>query len=193
MEMAQAPARVPRGPSLRPALVVVAVAVAIVAIFGLGSLFHGGAPPARQAPVVVPASPLPSIPAGHALRPIEISGAPPRDVLASVVLPRGASVVSASPWNRTTQFSASMGFGIHQSQERVIDFYRLQLRARGWSIQDVGPARGAHGAIEVLAQRASSDGWFWEMGVVVSPTSFTPKGAETTRFSLELFQKTDTT
>ncbi|MGH9098657.1 MAG: hypothetical protein ACRDV8_00295 [Acidimicrobiales bacterium] len=186
-------ARATGGPSVRPALIVVGVAVVIVAVFGVGSVIHGSSPPAHHAVVSVHGSPIPSEPAARALHPIEIPGAPPADVLSALVLPSGASEVSTTPWDKTTQYSASMAFELDRSQAKIIDFYRVQLAARGWSLQGAGPARDQRDSVEVLGQRASSDGWYWEVGVTVSPTTFTSSKPETTRFSIGLFQKTDLT
>ena len=58
----------------------------------------------------------------------------------------------------------------------------------------MGPPRNANGSVEVLAEKAGDDGWYWEAGAVVSPTTF-PTGhgarAESTDFTLRLFQVSD--
>ena len=60
--------------------------------------------------------------------------------------------------------------------------------AAGWKVIYQGPApQGAAGATEVLATRGSSDGFYWEIGVVVSPT--TPTGS--TPYSVEVFETPD--
>jgi hypothetical protein len=51
------------------------------------------------------------------------------------------------------------------------------------------------GTIEVLGQRAGSDGYYWQIGAVVAPTTFPSSGpgAKTglTEFEVRLFQVSD--
>ena len=46
------------------------------------------------------------------------------------------------------------------------------MKAQGWQVFETGPARNDPGALEVLGKKAGSDGFFWEMGAVVSATTF---------------------
>lgn len=186
-------------PSARPALVVVGIAAGLVLLFGVGAALTSSpspSTPAKAATGPVKGATLRAEAATSILRPIERPGTPPADVLHSIVVPAGASAVSSKPWDGTTQFSGEMTFRLPASQAAVVAFYRAELRARGWSISSVGAAEADKNATEVLAQRASTDGWYWEIGVVVSPTTFaatsSPSGADTTRFSLDLFQEPDT-
>ena len=52
--------------------------------------------------------------------------------------------------------------------------------------------------MEILGKQAGNDGWYWEMGVIVLPTTFGGAGTgatgaapETTRFTVRLFQVAD--
>lgn len=183
----------PAGPSVRPALIVLGIAVVLVLLFGIGAAVTGSPSPAPHASPVHGIS-LRAEPAAAGLRPIELPGTPPSDVLGSLILPKGAVARSSVKWDGSTQYSATMRFDVGASQGAVIGFYRAELEARGWSIQDVGPARAQPGATEVLAQRPSADGWYWEAGVVVSPSTFGVHAAsETTRFTLELYEMPDAT
>ncbi len=194
-----APAR-SRGavPSTRPALIVVGIAAGLVLLFGVGAALTGSGSPAKPASATgrVRGTALRAEPATATLRPIERPGTPPSDVLSSIVLPVGTAVVSSTPWNGATQFNGKMTFHLPGSQAAVVAFYRAELKANGWSISSVGAARGQQNATEVLAQRASSDGWYWEIGIVVSPTTFSKSvsasSADSTRFSLDLFQEPQT-
>jgi hypothetical protein len=187
--------RRPAGPSLRPALVVVGLALFLVLAFGIGSALNHNPTPKAPSPSRVNGTDLVAQPSAATLRPIEILGTPPADVLDALVLPRGAHTVSVTKWSGTTQYAGKMTFRLGASQAALVAFFRTELHAHGWSIVNVGPARNERGAIEVLAQRASADGWFWEAGVVVFPTTFgpgsSPRGA--TRFSLDLYQMPDAT
>lgn len=182
-------------PSARPAFVVVAIAAVLLLLFGIGAALTGSS---RAAQPTEPTAPvhgvtLPAVAAAPVLHPIERPGTPPADVLRSIVVPAGSSTVSSTPWDGETQFSAKMGFRVASSQAAVLGFYRAELRARGWSISSVGAADGTKGSTEVLAQRASTDGWYWEIGVVVSPTTFARTSAtDSTRFSMDLFEEPQT-
>ena len=183
-------------PSARPALVVVGIAAVLVLLFGIGAALTGSSSPSTPpapATAPVPGATLRAEGATSALRPIERPGTPPADVLRAIVLPAGSTAVSSKPWNGATQYSAKMAFHLDTSQAAVVSFYRAELKARGWSISSVGAAAGKKHATEVLAQRASTDGWYWEIGVVVSPTTFTSASTgDRTRFSLDLFEEPDT-
>lgn len=186
-------------PSPRKAFIVVAIAAGIILLFGIVAVLEGGSTPRSvPQPTHVAGSPLTAEPATGPLRPIETAETPPPGVLAAVAVPRGATRTGATPWKRTTQFSATVDFKVPASQAAVVAFYRSELKARGWSSPDVSATQPPKGAREVLAQRASSDGWYWEIGVVVSPTtaathgnsraSITTTGDSRTKFSLELYE-----
>ncbi|HVC15547.1 MAG TPA: hypothetical protein VND62_11895 [Acidimicrobiales bacterium] len=188
------PRRTP-GPSVRPALVVVGVALVLVLLFGVGAALTRNPSPKERGAAPVAGTGLVAEPATATLHPIEILGTPPADVLDALVLPKGSHAVSAVPWKGSTQYAGRMTFRVGASQGVLVTFFRRALGARGWSIVNVGAARAARGATEVLAQRASSDGWFWEAGVVVFPTSFGTSAAhrDATRFSLDLYEMPDAT
>jgi hypothetical protein len=188
-------ARRPATPSVRPALVVVGVALLLILLFGVASALTTNPAPSVPTARHVGSTGLVAEPAAGPLHPIEILGTPPADILDALALPKGSREKSATPWSGSTQFSGTMSFEVGATQAQVISFFHTELRARGWSILDVGPARGHPGATEVLAQRASTDGWFWEAGAVVSPTAFPKRSAhaEATRYSLELYEMPDAT
>ncbi len=179
------------GPSVRPALIVVGLALLVVLVFGIGAALTENVATTQPKSAAVRGTGLVAQPASAALHPIEILGTPPADILDALVLPKGTQTVSDTPWSGSTQYSGAMTFRLAASQAAVVTFFRAELRARGWSSAKVGPAHDEPRATEVLAQRASNDGWFWEAGVVVSPTTFTSTGSDVTRFRLDLFELPD--
>jgi hypothetical protein len=194
--MATAPLPPPRrGPGLRPALVVVGIAGVLVLGFGTLAAVTGGsgptAPPSR--PSKVAGSSLTAVPAKAVLTPIERPGTPPADIVDNLTVPKGAAAHSHRDLNTSsTQYDEQMGFSVDASEAAVVAFYKADLRAEGWNVFNVGAASGHQGAVEVLAQKASSDGWYWEVGAVVSPTTFGHSGTgQTTDFTLRLFQESD--
>ncbi len=186
--------RVP-GPSVRPALVVVGIALLLVLVFGIGAALTSNPAPRAPRPTPVKGTGLVAEPATAALHPIELPGTPPGDILDALVVPEGVRRLSATPWSGSTQYDGKVTFRLDVPQATLVAFFRVELRARGWSIQSVGAAHAEKGATEVLAQRASTDGWFWEAGVVVFPTTFRAGSAhaDVTRFSLDLYEMPDAT
>jgi hypothetical protein len=206
-----------RPPSVRPALVVVGVAALILALFGIGAVLTGGSQPGRatttrsvpKGRTPVAGTSLLAAPAAQALRPVRQPGTPPANIADALALPAGARRVSYTASPSITLFDASERFTVGASQAAVIAFYKAELPALKWRLTSVGPARNDPQATEVLAQKAGTDGWYWEVGVVVSPTVFPsatpaaapPRGGSsggaaatgTTPFLLELYQVNDAT
>ncbi len=70
----------------------------------------------------------------------------------------------------------------------MVALYRKLLPHLGWQVIYFGTGAQRDGqGTEVLAKHGSGDGYYWEVGAVVSPTTST----STTPFSLELFQLPD--
>jgi hypothetical protein len=185
-----------RSPGLRPALLVVGLAGALVLGFGALAAVTGSSPgppgpPSR--PPKAAGSSLRAVPARAVLAPIEHPGTPPADILDALAVPAGAVVGTHRNLNTSsTQYDEQMGFSVDATEAAVVSFYKAELKAEGWHVFDVGAASGRPGSVEVLAQKGSSDGWYWEAGAVVSPTTFGRRGAgQTTDFTLRLFQESD--
>ena len=87
-----------------------------------------------------------------------------------------------SQFDRTVSFTSLLG------ASQVVEVYRTLLPQLGWQLLYVGsaPQKGA-GSTEVLAKHGSGDGYYWEVGVVVSPTT----SAGVTPFSMELYEVPD--
>ena len=117
---------------------------------------------------------------------------------------RTSSTPSPSRWarcgsrTRTTaggagQYDAQMRFRSDDSQGALLAFFAADMKPQGWQIFDRGPAANDPGALEVLGKLAGSDGYYWEMGATVSPTTF-GRGAPAhgqTDFTIRLFQEED--
>lgn len=209
----EAPTRPPtlaplrRVPRLRPAALVLGLAVLVLVLFGVAAVLTGGGGGNGRghgagSSAMVPAKPTPvkgttllAEPAAAALRPIRQAGTPPANIVDALAVPVGATLVGHTPSSAITLFDAQERFTVPGSQDGVIAFYRSELAAMKWHVDNVGPARGQADATEVLAQKAGSDGWYWEVGVVVSPTTFGPHSgpAGTTPFVLRLFEVNDAT
>lgn len=191
-----------RGPSLRPALVVAGLALIIIIFFGVLAVVTNVTtpPPSTRAfaPRPVPGTGLVAVPATAALRPIEQLGEPPGNIVDAVALPKRATVVQVTNnAGQADQYDQQVTFSVPASQLQVVDFYKAEMARLGWHIFSTGPARSPANAVEVLGQKGGSDGWYWEMGAVVSPTTFSsgdlqsPAGGDVTRFIVRLFQVPD--
>ncbi|HMD46749.1 MAG TPA: hypothetical protein VKG43_11345 [Acidimicrobiales bacterium] len=183
------------GPSLRPALIVLGLAVGILVVFGIFAGFTtvANAPSTTPTPPrSVPGTSLRSVGAARLLRPIELSGAPPANIVDAITIPSGAVALGHLNLG-VDQYDQEMRFRVAGSQGAVVQFYRAEMRRLGWGQMSSGPARNQPRTVEVLGQKAGDDGWYWEMGAVVSPTTF-PAGSPAggTTFAIRLFQVSDT-
>jgi hypothetical protein len=177
-------------------MVVLGVAVAIVVLFGVLSVVSSQGPTTTTTAPSVPArvhgTSLRAVAAARALKPIEHPETPPANIVDALTLPQGA--VSHGYADNTTaanQYDEQMRFSVEATEADVVDFYRVELAAKGWKIEDVGPATNLAGGTEVLAEKGGDDGWYWEVGAVVSPSTFGASGSNTTAFTLRLFQVSD--
>ena len=129
-------------------------------------------------------------PATAKLRSIEASGQPPSDILGNLGVMTNSTIVGTVDGDQgTSQFDRTVDLHTGQlAQTQVAEAYRLMLEANGWNVIYQGNApQGVAGSTEVLARKGSSDGFYWETGVVVSPT--TPTGS--TSYSIEVFETPD--
>ncbi len=182
-----------QGPSMRPALLVLGLAVVILGLFGIGSALWGsGSNTARQpAAARVPGTSLVAVAARGALAPILQPGSPPANVVDALTIPRGAVAGTSIDYSADAgQYDEAVRFTMATSEEAMITFYRTELSRLGWHISSTGTPTGQPG-MEILAEKSGDDGWQWEAGAVISPTTFGASATGTTPFTLRLFQVPD--
>ncbi|HVT41987.1 MAG TPA: hypothetical protein VHD39_03305 [Acidimicrobiales bacterium] len=187
----------PGGFSIGPAMVVAGLAVLILVVFvTIGILTTQKPAPVRHSTAsnAVAGSSIKAQQAATRLTPIIVSGEPPANILNAVDLPAGA--VRVSHQNNAAgsgQFDAQVLFRSDDSQAALLAFYAADMKLQGWQIYDKGPAANDPGALEVLGKLAGTDGYYWEMGATISPTSFGPGAPPTgqTDFTVRLFQQGD--
>jgi hypothetical protein len=92
-----------------------------------------------------------------------------------------------------SQFDSQVVFRSGDSQAALLSFYAGDMKVQGWQVFDRGAAANDPGAFEVLGKLAGSDGYYWEMGATISPTTFRPGGPPrgVTMFTVRLFQVPD--
>jgi hypothetical protein len=202
-ELAPSAAAAPRRPatpggfSIRPAMVVLGLALLILAVFVTLGIVSSKSPTAVRSggsPTAVPNSTLRAERAALLLAPIVSSGEPPANILNAVFVPAGSSPVShQNNSGGSGQFDSQMTFRSGASQAAVLGFFASDMKLQGWQIFDRGPAANDPNALEVLGKLAGTDGYYWEMGATVEPTVFSAGGPArgTTPFTIRLYQEDD--
>jgi hypothetical protein len=178
-------------------MIVVGLAVLIVAVFvTLGILSSHSPAPVKTSgtPSAVPGSTLRAEPAADALQPIVGSGEPPSNIVNAVSVPVGS--VRISHLNNAAgagQFDAQVTLRSTDSQGALLAFFAATMHQDGWQVFDKGAAANNPGALEVLGKLAGTDGYYWEMGATIPPTTFghgAPPSGET-NFTVRLLQQND--
>ncbi len=163
------------GPSLKPAMWVVGLAAGIFIIGAVAMGLFGGSgytppPPSNERPAV---NGITAIPAKRYLTAIEADGQPPLNVIYSLTIPQGTvtdgTVVTPG---LAISYDKAIAFISNASQQQVINFYSQQLPAHHWSIISKGATGKSH-SYEFIARINGEDGQFWELGITISPTTFT--------------------
>ncbi len=187
----------PGGVSMRPAMIVIGLAALILVLFVTIAIVSTQAPtPVKRSRgvVAVPGVALRATPAAGLLSPIVTVGEPPSNILNAVSAPVGS--VRISDLNNAAgagQFDSQVTLRSGDSQAALLTFYAADMKLQGWQVFDRGPAANNPGALEVLGKLAGSDGYYWEMGVTIPPTTF-PAGGPAhgeTAFTVRLLQQED--
>ena len=187
----------PGGVSMRPAMIVVGLAALILVLFVTIAIVSTRSPtPVKRSGgnVLVPGVALRATPAAGLLSPIVVTGEPPANILNAVSLPVGS--VRISHLNNAAgagQFDSQVTFRSGDSQAALLAFYAADMKLQGWQVFDRGAAANNPGALEVLGKLAGADGYYWEMGVTIPPTTF-PSGGPAhgvTDFTVRLLQQED--
>jgi hypothetical protein len=175
-----------------PALVVLGIAVFIVvAGVAASALASGNAPTTSLRSVTLPAGTVvPLTPALVAMKRIVNASEPPADIIGNLAVPSGSQVTHVVNTDQgQAQFDRTVAFTTQLSSGQVVELYRTLLPRLRWRVVYAGPGTGHFGSqgTEVLAKLGSGDGFYWEVGVVVSDTT----SAGITPFSVELFELPD--
>ncbi|HEX4219070.1 MAG TPA: hypothetical protein VHZ02_11910, partial [Acidimicrobiales bacterium] len=173
-----------------PAVIVVAIALVIL-IGGItaSALATGGSTSLKAQSVTLADGTVVHLePAAQAMKPVEAGGDPPADILAALAVPAGATTTGSLNTDQgTTQFDRTVDFTSTLPAFRVENFYQVIFKQLGWKLMSDGSDSYQAGSTEILAEKGSTDGYYWEAGVVVSPTT----SAGVTPFTLRLFEVPD--
>ncbi len=179
---------------MRPAMLVLGLAVLILGSFvvlGIVTSRSSAPVPHSSTATAVPGSSLRAVPAAGLLSPIVAGGDPPANVLDAVSVPSGSVRLShRDNSGGSAQFDAQVQFRSDASQAALLDFFAADMKLQGWQVFSRGPASNAPATLEVLGKLAGSDGYYWEMGAIVPPTTFGAGGPAhgQTDFSVRLFR-----
>lgn len=188
-------------PSLRPALTVVALALAIVLLGSVLALVgSASAHPSTPAGPVhhLAGSKLEAEPAKAFLAHIEASGEPPADIVSALYVPAGSRYLGRARESRgLSQYDSSIRLSVPAPEHQVSKFFELALSAGHWTTNSVTSPR--KGSSELIAERSGSDGYQWRVGIITTGvrTYVAPAlagGSESparTRVSIELYQVED--
>ncbi len=185
------------GVSMRPAMIVLALAVLIIVLFVGLALATSSQPTAVHtggAPLSVSGSVLKATPAAKALAPIIKTGQPPNNIVNAVDMPVGAVRLSSqNNAAQSGQYDSQVSLRSDASQGALLAFYASDMKSQGWQVFDRGPAANDPNALEVLGKLAGTDGYYWEMGVTVQLTTFgkNAPAAGATTFTVRLLQEPD--
>jgi hypothetical protein len=176
----------------------VGIAALVLLVGGIGAALtsSGSAQPtAKTSLPSVRGAGIKAVPGRRSLAAIVSAGEPPSDILNVIPLPDHASVESGSAANNTVGlYDHSLSFSVAVAEQKVIVFYRAELKALKWQLVSQGPPPHGAAGYQIVGQHPSSDGYEWEIGVTVSPTTFgsgSHSAVETTPFSVRLFAVTD--
>lgn len=155
-------------PSLRPALVVVGIAVflvlggAVLALVGTAS----ARPAASRGPkTIVPGSDIFAQPAKEVLSHISSGGEPPANVVASLAVPAGSSYLGRKEFDRgVDQFDRQVEVSVDAPAAQVRTFYLKLLSEQEWTTSRAGSDGGRY---DILATRSGDDGYQWEVGLLI--------------------------
>ena len=183
--------------TMKPAAVVGIIAVVLVAVFTVGSLLYKQPSPSsgpKLSSKPVAGTPFVAIAGRKLLRPIEVGDQPPVNVVAAVALPKGSMLKSVTNNSAAAgQYDEQVELSISGSEEQLVTFFTTEMPKLGWKIESTGAPRNQPG-VQVLGQIGGDDGWYWEMGAIVSPSTFGASGqADSTRFTVRLLQEPDAT
>ena len=178
--------------SLRgPAFIVLGIAVVIVVAGVAASIFGSGSRTESAVDTVtVPGGTVVHLtPATTALHSIVSGGQPPADIIGALDVPTGSTVTGTVNIDQGVgQFDRKVRFRTGLVQGQVVALYRTLLPKLGWKVTYTGSGASTDAqSTEVLAKKGSNDSFYWEVGVVVSPTT----SAGVTPFTVEVLELPD--
>ena len=174
-----------------PALIVLGLAVFLLIGGVVASAISSGSTPSFSIRKVTLAdgTTVALSPAAVRLHAIVSNDEPPADIIGNLGIPTESVVTGVvNSDQHTAQFDRTVDLTSQLAQPQVVEAYRRMVTAVGWKvIYQGGAPQGPAGADEILATKGSADGFYWEVGIVVSPT----RATGSTPYSMEVFETPD--
>jgi hypothetical protein len=168
-------AEIPRpGPQLArkgPALIFLGV-VAFVALGGLLLAALSSNPKTPPAPIGgVAGSKVTAARASSFISKIAVAGEPPANVTEAVVVPSGSTLTSFHREAENLElFAGSVTLSAPDQPSDIVSFYRLELSHDKWKVTRTDATADGKGS-ELFATIAGSDGFYWELEVIVESSN----------------------
>ncbi len=169
------------------AIVPISAGVVLGLFIALNSLFPAGKQSLTVIPKIEPITGLHTnmVPAfTHYV----VNGIPPANIVNSVFVPLETTFAGeiytggqASSYDRRLRYTSPRAEGA------LYSYFHALVTSQGWKIFSVSAPTGSTG-VEILAQKAGDDGFYWEEGVVIHPTRFSSSNVQSTSFSVRLYQ-----
>jgi hypothetical protein len=132
-------------------------ALAVLAIGSLGAIPSGGG---RPAAIPIPGSAAPTVSMWAHLDSLHQI---PKGIEETILVPQSfhlLTTVSLNPGG--SNFDGYLLGRVPMSPRSVLAFYRAALPDAGWHVYDASIDKGV---IEVIASKAGSNGFYWEVGI----------------------------
>jgi hypothetical protein len=152
--------------SIVPAMIVVGIAVATLAIFMVINIVANPRVTTTTQPIAIVGG-LALDPANAALGACAQAGTPPTNIVGSLLLPVATTSTSSAIHANggAGDYDCLRHFSTHANAGAILGFYRTRLEAQGWSLFSSG---SSHALAQLLFQKAGSDTFYWVVGVTIN-------------------------
>jgi hypothetical protein len=160
----------PPAPRLAPALIVVGIVAVIVIAGALLGLTGGSAQKASPTAHLrsLRGTSIGAQVANTFLSPIVSSDQPPPDVVDALYVPAGAKFTGFKDEDHgVSTYDRSVTLNVDDSVSAIVAFFKAALAFGNWSEVSTSPTSNGLGT-EIFARHASNDGYYWEVGAVVT-------------------------
>jgi hypothetical protein len=119
--------------------------------------------------------------------------APPKDIQRSVFVPASCVVDrNLATGADASRPSVATVFRCEHTSGFLVSFYRAQLPHSDWKVFSDAPTTHDGGGLALLSQKPGSDGFYWQLGVVIGNSTYTSSGGgvptQSTPVTIRLFQ-----
>lgn len=136
----------------------------------------------------------PAAPGGatRLLAAIESPEQPPADIIRSIPLPPSTAVTSTVNHDRGSgTYNRSADLYAPGTPSQTMAFFQKELADFGWQkLSDDSTPLNSPNDVEFLASHPSSDGYYWEVGILMPAPDLVPPPL-TTHFTLNLYEVPD--